>query len=490
MESSHFSPNVINTTTQYTSTESPTLLAHSGLPPHTLPPLQQHPNSLMQPAYSTYPHTPRTPATPNTPGSASTMGSYPPPPTTTVSRGGYQVMASNAYQNSQSFATSNAMMPQSSTALSHPQPIAPAPSPGSRPPPPLRPMPPAGVVQQQGIQSPYNQSQMMPQPSMLPEAEPTHVVGSQGRRGILPSAPGRPVAPAAGTAPAKSQVPQKDSDGKFPCPHCNKTYLHAKHLKRHLLRRESPQPGIRLRGQSTDHAADTGDRPYMCVLCRDTFSRSDILKRHFQKCSIRRGNPTGVSHLSHPHAHVKKNPGGQKPLPEGGDLSHMNGMGNMPTDGTSMPFGLVATPDGMANDQNQLSRANLTRLEEAGDRDRRNMAGAARNSFDQQYNGSGAPNNMAANMGSQMSGYTLTTAPNGMPLYTGQNTNQQQHDWTLYHSGGQDTSVTPFSPNNGQRQTEIQQEPNTDAARQNGVPGGIRAGDDADPSLFFARWGQ
>lgn len=31
----------------------------------------------------------------------------------------------------------------------------------------------------------------------------------------------------------------------------------------------------------------------MCVLCRDTFSRSDILKRHFQKCSIRRGNPTG-----------------------------------------------------------------------------------------------------------------------------------------------------------------------------------------------------
>ena len=50
---------------------------------------------------------------------------------------------------------------------------------------------------------------------------------------------------------------------------------------------------------------DTGDRPYMCVLCRDTFSRSDILKRHFQKCSIRRGNPTGASHLS-AQAHLKK----------------------------------------------------------------------------------------------------------------------------------------------------------------------------------------
>lgn len=44
----------------------------------------------------------------------------------------------------------------------------------------------------------------------------------------------------------------------------------------------------------------------MCVLCKDTFSRSDILKRHFQKCSIRRGNPTGATHLSHPHAHVRK----------------------------------------------------------------------------------------------------------------------------------------------------------------------------------------
>ena len=51
---------------------------------------------------------------------------------------------------------------------------------------------------------------------------------------------------------------------------------------------------------------DTGDRPYMCVLCTDTFSRSDILKRHFQKCSVRRGNPTGASHLSNPAAHLKK----------------------------------------------------------------------------------------------------------------------------------------------------------------------------------------
>src|SRR5271156_5737420 len=48
----------------------------------------------------------------------------------------------------------------------------------------------------------------------------------------------------------------------------------------------------------------------MCVLCKDTFSRSDILKRHFQKCSARRGNPAGLSHLSSPAAHLKKSQAG------------------------------------------------------------------------------------------------------------------------------------------------------------------------------------
>ena len=73
-----------------------------------------------------------------------------------------------------------------------------------------------------------------------PESPRSHVVGSQGRRGILPSAAGRPAAATVeGSSSAKSSVvPSKGADGKYPCPHCNKTYLHAKHLKRHLLRRE------------------------------------------------------------------------------------------------------------------------------------------------------------------------------------------------------------------------------------------------------------
>lgn len=65
------------------------------------------------------------------------------------------------------------------------------------------------------------------------------MVGSQGRRGILPSVPGRAAVTNGVNGTAKNTtIPAKDADGKFPCPHCNKTYLHAKHLKRHLLRRE------------------------------------------------------------------------------------------------------------------------------------------------------------------------------------------------------------------------------------------------------------
>lgn len=66
------------------------------------------------------------------------------------------------------------------------------------------------------------------------EPETIHVVGQQGRRGVLPPAPGRQ-APVMGKSVAN--VP-KNADGKYECPHCIKTYLHLKHLKRHMLRRE------------------------------------------------------------------------------------------------------------------------------------------------------------------------------------------------------------------------------------------------------------
>lgn len=419
MDGSHYSSVINNNSYPSSGASTPHSLQPTQLPPHTLPPLQHNNSTAMQaPPYGSYQQSPRTPATPNTPGSTSTMGSYPPPPANNGTRGNYaQMMPNNSYQQQshQQYPTTTGMMPQSSAALSHPQPIAPAPQPGNRVPPVLRPMPTSGVMPQTGISSPYGAAPMMQQPNMMPEGDqPTHVVGSQGRRGILPSAPGRPAAAPAGTTAAKAAIPQKDADGKFPCPHCTKTYLHAKHLKRHLLRH-------------------TGDRPYMCVLCRDTFSRSDILKRHFQKCSIRRGNPTGASHLSHPHAHVKKNAAAQqKALGEAGDMGgHMNGMGSMPGDMVQHQLGFMqqSGPEAIAGltHDTQLSRSNsMQKYEDGSDRDRRNVAGSV------PYNGS-VPGAMNANINPQLNNYNLpnTTQNGGMQqMFAGQNLNQPQADWS------------------------------------------------------------
>jgi hypothetical protein len=408
---------------------------------------------MQQPLYGSHPHTPRTPGTPNTPNSnapnPNTNGngpsngsghpqhpqhpqqqqqqqqqSYQPQTSQPQGRPSPYAMAQNPYAPHQGYATSGAMMPQTTTTASHPQPIAPAPA-GGRGPPVLRPMPPAGMPGSMGPlphapgghmlpTAEWKNSAWMPQPE-APGDAPTHVVGSQGRRGILPSAPGRPAAPAAGTGAGKNTViPVKDADGKFPCPHCTKTYLHAKHLKRHLLRH-------------------TGDRPYMCVLCRDTFSRSDILKRHFQKCSIRRGNPTGATHLSHPLAHARRNQNNnvaaqQKPAgAEGGDMNHVNGMSNMPpSDGMVHPFGMVPVSDGMnnmSNDQNQLSRSSS--MGNGNTPDRRSMPGPGMGSS-QPY-----PSDVSNSMTNQQMPYSMPPGQNGMPMYGGSNANQQSSlDWS------------------------------------------------------------
>jgi len=182
----------------------------------------------------------------------------------------------------------------------------------------------------------------------------------------------------------------------------------------------------------------------MCVLCRDTFSRSDILKRHFIKCSVRRGNPTGASHLSHPQAHVKKNAAQNKALGVEGDVNHMNGMGNMPADGMVHPFGLIPAQDGMnniANDQSQLSRSSsINRLDE-NNRDRRSMTGSVMGastrggSFDQPYNGGEVPNSMGANINPQLANYSMPPqGQNGMAggMFTGSG----QNDWSQMFQAG------------------------------------------------------
>ncbi|KAK8120315.1 C2H2 transcription factor RfeC [Apiospora kogelbergensis] len=154
-------------------------------------------------------------------------------------------------------------------------------------------------MSQGGIFSPDTQSPLIPQnqSARQEDEQPINMIKSR-RYGILPTVSQSAVLLSA-TTPKATVVPQNDAYGKFPCPHCTNIYIHAKHLKRHLLRH-------------------TGERPYMCILCRNTFSRSDILKRHFLKCSIKKGNPTGASHLSHPGAHVRNHGVTQQKPQEGG----------------------------------------------------------------------------------------------------------------------------------------------------------------------------
>ncbi|KAH8661075.1 hypothetical protein BGZ61DRAFT_369795 [Ilyonectria robusta] len=402
MDGSQHPTNSVNETPPGQTYPSPTAMTSNQRqtgPPlsQTLPPLQ--PSALaMQPLYVSHPHTPRTPGTPNAPESTNNLPSYQ-QTSQPGGRGGIYSMPQSQYR-----------FPQAMTTASHPQPIAPAPVSG-RGPPVLLPMPPGGIMPQPGVSSPYGPSSMMQPNSVLQHEgeQPTHVVGSQGRRGILPSAPGRPAAPAAGTGGTMNTViPVKNADGKLPCPHCTKAYLHAKHLKRHLLRH-------------------TGDRPYMCVLCRDTFSRSDILKRHFQKCSIRRGNPTGASHLSHPQAHVKKNAQAQKAagLAHDGDLNHLNGLSNIPGDNMVHPFGMVPVQDGM---NNLAGDPNL--FDSGNNADRRQMPVMGSS---QQY---GADVSSSMNQ-QQPPGYSMPPGQNGMPMHGNSNQNQQSGlDWAQMFQAG------------------------------------------------------
>lgn len=261
---------------------------------HTLPPLQPHHTQSPAPHYMTQPYRPDMSRYPTTTAHDvyatstapmaphTTVGSLPPSSFLTHS-------AQHAPpQQPQQYHSPHNLLPPASNAQSYPQPIAPAPPRDRRPD--------FASVPSGAFSYPDGKAPVWASPDMTgangatpygKEPPRTQVVGSQGRRGILPSVPGRAAVNGVNGTAKNTTIPAKDADGKFPCPHCNKTYLHAKHLKRHLLRH-------------------TGDRPYMCVLCKDTFSRSDILKRHFQKCSLRRGNPTGASHLSHPQAHLKR----------------------------------------------------------------------------------------------------------------------------------------------------------------------------------------
>ena len=211
---------------------------HPESPAHpTLPPLQSQ-NGGYQFGNLSYNHPANqshTPTTPHTPVTSSMTGNNANAFTHASPSNPQPGSMLPPSSFSQPYPMSQSLQYSSSTATSMP------PTTSSAGLPQIRPMPPGGLGGPMGgLPSLTSTGQLGQQPSFVQNEEaPTHVVGSQGRRGILPSAPGRPNPPSSGaTQNTKSMIPQKDADGKFPCPHCNKTYLHAKHLKRHLLRRK------------------------------------------------------------------------------------------------------------------------------------------------------------------------------------------------------------------------------------------------------------
>ena len=211
-------------TSQSTSAESTTLPPISGM---------QIPYQNVYGQAPSLPHTPHTPHTqlPSVSSASQNSNAYPqlshPGPPRTLQPQPSQQQQPPPPPPASSYTTQSILSP-SSASLTAPQsyPFGAVASRATD----LLPRPP------DGIPLPQYPQQLASQPNALPkqtESEPTHVVGQQGRRGILPSAPGRP-APTTG----KPVIPIKDANGKFPCPNCTKTYLHAKHLKRHMLRRK------------------------------------------------------------------------------------------------------------------------------------------------------------------------------------------------------------------------------------------------------------
>ncbi|KAK5695624.1 hypothetical protein LTR17_024527 [Elasticomyces elasticus] len=203
-----------------------------------------------------------------------------------------------------------------------------------------RPMPPGGVSgPMPGLPSMTSTGQLGQLAAFIQDTDaPTHVLGSQERRGVLPSAPDSPEAPAQGTTNPKSMIPQKYADGRYPCPRCNKTYLHAKHLKRHLFRH-------------------TGNKPYICHFCKDTFSRSDVLKRHFQKCSIRRGNPTGANHLEHQRRN--ENRANRLSFSQQDGSTRLTGLAEVARPNAAYPTMVTSSPTVSGDFSERPSRANI-----------------------------------------------------------------------------------------------------------------------------------
>jgi hypothetical protein len=95
--------------------------------------------------------------------------------------------------------------------------------------------------------------------------------------------------------------------------------------------------------------SDTGERPYECLCCRACFARSDVLKRHYEKCTERTPGWRDVApedRLDHLHGRrgrpkkpmpgsAKKGGGVLPGEPAGGGRSKRRRAGSVGTSGQS-----------------------------------------------------------------------------------------------------------------------------------------------------------
>jgi hypothetical protein len=237
----------------------------------------------------------------------------------------------------------------------------------------------------------------------------------------------------------------------------------------------------------------------MCVLCRDTFSRSDILKRHFQKCSIRRGNPTGASHLSHAQAHLKKShPGPHKSsnsMSNENDLMGVNGMATVfgVDPGGEMPDAASGLTNHQVQEQ-QLSRSNSTARLSVGDgRDGRGMAGLGpgsvnRNGFDQTYGGGMGGSSMPGTGMNPSLAFNIPHGQNGHSygqgydyVSHGNSSSVQSHsasgqDWSqMFQPSGPDGFMSTYNPSITSSHVPVKTEPSLNNTTQ-GLFSGIYLG--------------
>lgn len=212
----------------------------------------------------------------------------------------------------------------------------------------------------------------------------------------------------------------------------------------------------------------------MCHLCKDTFSRSDILKRHFQKCSLRRGNPTGANHLAHQRRNT--NNGNRLSISQQDGPIGLAGMPEVAGGAQGYNPNMVGTNSPSVNGDMSARTSRANSLITPGNMSHRNsVAGLG-------ILGSNAPNgdqmqNSSAPYQPGMNAYSMQNHANGAPQmhtnysYTN-NTNHQppQLNGSIYNNAQQNPQQMSFLGHQSSRyvnspaNTQHQQMPNGDGS--------------------------